>query len=48
MFTQGDNKWLLNYNKEYGTSSLEKHVFNKHLGKYNIGEYRRQGLPCPN
>jgi hypothetical protein len=48
MFTQGNNKWLLNYKKKHGTSLLEKHVYNKHLGEYKIGEYGRQGLPYPN
>jgi hypothetical protein len=32
-------KMLLSYNKDHGTSSLKKHIFNEHLEVY-----KRQGL----
>jgi hypothetical protein len=28
--SQGKNKGFISYNKNYGTSSLKKHVFNEH------------------
>jgi hypothetical protein len=32
--SQGKNKGFISYNKNYGTSSLKKHVFNEHPKVY--------------
>jgi hypothetical protein len=37
--SNGKNKGLVNYNTQYGTSDLKKHVTDKH-----VKEYRRWGL----
>jgi hypothetical protein len=34
IYPKGSIKGLLNYNKNHGTSSLKKHVFNEHLEVY--------------